>query len=56
MTLERTAAYVRSHSFPATVTPDGVVVSIPYTDADGSTGYEDFTVTTLREARDVLGY
>ena len=49
-------SFVRSHHFVARIENDAVLVEIPYTHATLSEGVDVYSVRTLAEARDVLGY
>lgn len=49
-------AFVRSHYFDARIVNDAVLVEIPYTHKTLGDGIEVYSVRTLSEARNVLGY
>lgn len=51
------AAFCRDHGFNAFVYGDSVTVWIPWSNVnDGTTGEDEFEVTTMAAAREVLGY
>lgn len=56
MTLERIAAFVRTHAFPAIVRDGKVHFAIPYIGREGESGVFWYSVRTLDEARRALGY
>jgi hypothetical protein len=56
MSLTSLLSFVSSHGFPAWISGNAVYVQIPYTHETLGNGFDTFSIRTLSDARNVLGY
>ena len=56
MGIKQLNKWIKQHGFKTTIHNTSIDVFIPFTTANGAKGEEIINVSTLKEARDALGY